>query len=289
MAVLLPTGTGLAFLGHRRALAYAAGALLAYCATLVEAVAAIGAMAVVWLASFVDTLRARPAGGATPAPWWRMAAVAIGFVVLMMLAGLALKATVVATYRVPAESMAPTLEVGDIFVVDRRAGAPMRGDVIVFAPPSDPSVDFVKRVVALPGDEVSLHGGLLTIDGKSLTHDTGTCTDEAVPGAMVPQSCILAREGRPDGSLYTVLYTGRSSATFPDPGLPCPSEMGQGAHGCRVPEGMVFVMGDNRDNSYDSRYFGPVPIPEVKGRARQIYFSWGDGRMRWDRIGLRIQ
>jgi signal peptidase I len=121
--------------------------------------------------------------------------------------------------------------------------APRVGDVIVFIYPKERDKDFVKRIVAVAGQTVEVHGTTLTVDGVAI--------DDPHAHYVKPQHL--------DYGPFT------------------------------VPPDHVFVMGDNRDESYDSRFWGPVPVGDIKGLAMVIYWSWGEGgSVRWDRIGRTI-
>jgi len=140
------------------------------------------------------------------------------------------KPFVIEAFRVPSESMVPTLEVGDRFLANKfvyRLWEPERGDVIVFRSVEGGDEDLVKRVVAVAGDEVAVENGVLRVNG-------------------VTQSEPYTNKGFPDdGSFFGPT---------------------------RVPEGEVFVMGDNRANSRDSRFFGPVPLENIEGEAFVIFW-----------------
>jgi signal peptidase I len=160
----------------------------------------------------------------------------------------------VQAYKVPSAAMDPTLLVGDHFLADKaiyRDRGPERFDVIVFDWPKDPTKGFVKRVVGLPGETIEVKDGRVWIDGAAL--------DEP-----------YAR------------YVKQDRAT--------PAQ-GDTAAPLVIPADSYFVMGDNRDQSYDSRFWGPVGTEWIRGRAEVIYFSRG-GRIsdvRWRRIGERIR
>ncbi len=161
-------------------------------------------------------------------------------VVVAVVAALLLRAFVVATYSIPSLSMSPTLEVGDRIVVDKLAyhlHSVSTGDIIVFStPPSEncagpPVADLVKRVIGRPGQTVSLHGGRVFVDGRYLP-------EPWLPADMRTQ-------------------------TFPGPSY-APYSLHQPY---RVPTGDVYVMGDNRTGSCDSRYWGPVPESTIVGKV----------------------
>lgn len=165
-------------------------------------------------------------------------------------------------FVVPSPSMENTVLAGDHLIVNKfvfgpRAGsllAPLlprrpvrRGDVIVFKFPEDPRRDFVKRVIALPGDEVAIRDKAVFVNGKP----------EFTPGAFHGDARVW-----PD-----------------DAALPESQRRRDQVSSLRVPEEAYFAMGDNRDNSYDSRFWGPVPAANLKGRPLFVYWSWpADGR-----------
>jgi signal peptidase I len=165
-------------------------------------------------------------------------------------------------FVVPSPSMENTVLAGDHLIVNKfvfgpRGGslfAPLlprrpvrRGDVIVFKFPEDPRRDFVKRVIALPGDEVRIRDKIVFVNGQ-------------------PESTRSAFHG--------------DARVWPDDAaLPESERRRDQVSSLRVPEGMYFAMGDNRDNSYDSRFWGPVPAASLKGRPLFVYWSWsGEGR-----------
>ncbi|MDH4106690.1 MAG: signal peptidase I [Gammaproteobacteria bacterium] len=186
-------------------------------------------------------------------------------------------------FRIPSGSMMPTLLQGDYIFVKKYAyglrlpvletkiletGQPERGDVVVFRLPSDPSVNYIKRVVGLPGDEVVYRGHELTINGTPVTmaRDSADASHDGIPRFIETlgerEHAILI--ARPENTMADGVYV--------------------------VPEGTYFVMGDNRDNSRDSRYIGPIPETHLVGEAVRIWMHM-DGLEwpSWGRIGTRIQ
>jgi signal peptidase I len=170
---------------------------------------------------------------------------------IAVILALFIRTFVVQAFKIPSGSMEPTLLVGDHILVNKfiygikipylrktiiPISEPKRNDVIVFIYPVDQSKDFIKRVIGLPGDTVEIIGKEILINGKPLDDGFGHYTEGQGP-------------------------SGRSSA--------------RGRFGpLKVPEGHLFVMGDNRDHSYDSRFWGFVPLSFVKGEAFIIYWSW---------------
>ena len=142
------------------------------------------------------------------------------------------------TYQVPTGSMLETIQLGDRLVGEKisyRFRTPKAGEVVTFDDPSDPSVTLIKRVIATEGQTVELTGGVVYVDGVALT-------ETYVQGQTMP----LAGYAPNLDAAIVYPYT--------------------------VPEGCVWVMGDNRENSLDSRYFGPVKLEDVTSRARIIYW-----------------
>lgn len=183
----------------------------------------------------------------------------------MALGGLAVLAMLVigipSLVRVPTGAMARTILPGDRLVVGSQAGRVERGRIIVFRYPVNPSERYVKRVVALAGETVQLVGTEVLVDGRPLPERRvfARAGDEGVPGAEI----------RAEGAgAYTVYYEEGAARDLTVFG----AEYGVG-EAYTVPAGHCFVLGDNRDNSLDSRYWGPVPLENVVGEALFIYAS----------------
>jgi len=188
-------------------------------------------------------------------------------------------------FRIPSSSMVPTLLVGDFIFVNKftyglrlpvvnqkiwEIGDPERGDVIVFKLPADPSINYIKRLVGLPGDTVMYRNRRLFINGEMIASEPeGTYGGDGQPGAL------LYNELLGDVEHGILLMPGQRSleGTF------------------IVPTGHYFMMGDNRDNSRDSRYQGVGIIPDdnVVGKAVRIWMNWSFPKMPlWSRIGDKI-
>jgi len=150
--------------------------------------------------------------------------------------------------------MEPTLLNGDHIFVDRRqtAKSPHRGDLIVFNFSGAPKIEMIKRVVAVEGDTVEIRNKVLIVNGKTITE----------PYAAYNQP-------------YTIPANQSPRDNF-------------GPH--IIPASSYFVMGDNRDRSYDSRFWGVVPRDNIKGTVKSIYWSWDPQGLstRWERVGMNV-
>lgn len=203
----------------------------------------------------------------------------------ILLAVLLIRSFLFEPFRIPSSSMMPTLLIGDFIFVNKFTyglrlpvvnskivdlGEPSRGDVIVFRLPSDPSTNYIKRLVGLPGDQVTYAGNQIRINGQPVEiRLVGAYAGGDQPGS------VMARESLGDVEHDVLLMPGRGSQ--------------QGTF--TVPAGHYFMMGDNRDNSRDSRYDGVGFIPEqnVVGKAVRIWMNWDFSSMpRWRRIGSAI-
>jgi signal peptidase I len=225
-----------------------------------------------------------------------------------------LRSFLVEPFRIPSGSMIPTLLVGDLILVNKftygirlpivnqkiiAVGDPQRGDVMVFRYPVDPSVDYVKRVIGLPGDTVTFKGKRLTINGQPV--ETVAAPDyydpervsyakqftEKLPrGTGFSDHMILIDDDRSvamspeqyQGELVRAGHTAEAAAFREN----CVYSAGFTEVTCKVPAGHYFMMGDNRDNSADSRYWGFVPDQNIVGRAFLIWMNFGN----MGRIGL---
>jgi signal peptidase I len=212
---------------------------------------------------------------------------------MMLFAVVAFRSFVAEAYYIPSGSMIPTLQVGDRIWVNKLvygfrvplwgkkfvAQSPERGEVMVFVHPKT-GEDLIKRVVAVAGDTVELRDGQVWVN------------DQAVASSRVEGDCRYtdydeSRQQWYEGTCdqYSESLGGATFTTLRDPARP-PSFMPP----VKVPPGAIFVLGDNRDNSSDSRYWGFVPIERIKGRAMFVWWSAGgpDG-VRWSRFGHRIR
>ncbi len=214
---------------------------------------------------------------------WREYAEAI---IVAMLLAFAIRVFVVQAFKIPSGSMIPTLMIGDHILVSKLSyglqwpadcrlhmsfppmtcytsktviefGEPQRGDIIVFRYPEDEDKDFIKRIIGVPGDRIEIRSKVVFINGEPLNDQD--YTQRIDPGVI-------------DGTINPRDNFGPVS----------------------VPTGSYFVMGDNRDQSLDSRFWGFVSEEKIRGKAFRIYWSWsGQGGwqqwVRWDRLGKAIQ
>ena len=188
-------------------------------------------------------------------------------------------------FRIPSRSMEPSVLQGDYIFADKRYNCPgcrqgvHRGDIAIFAYPNDRSVRYIKRVIALPGDLVEYRNQQISVNGQPLQRAPAG----ALAGTHVEQL---------DGRSWQVSQQSSAQQPSPEAGLPALNRApGKPATEItlRVPDGQVFVLGDNRGLSIDSRAFGTVPLQDILGRARQVWFSSDQGSIRWDRLGLVLQ
>lgn len=187
-------------------------------------------------------------------------------ILIAVILALFIRTFVIQAFKIPSGSMIPTLLVGDHILVNKfiygvkipfirktiiSLTRPKRGDVIVFIYPKDRSKDFIKRVIGMEGDTVSIVDKKVHINGKPFDDPYGVHND----------IFIFPERIEPRDNFGPVT----------------------------VPKNAVFVMGDNRDNSRDSRFWGFVNLKDVKGKAFIIYWSWDNFSVKWNRIGDLIR
>jgi signal peptidase I len=219
-------------------------------------------------------------------PWWLEYSASFFPVILVVFV---VRSFVVEPFKIPSGSMVPTLLVGDFILVNKfeygirlpitntkitEGRAPARGDVVVFRYPKDESVDYIKRVIGVPGDVIAYQDKKLTINGKPVP-------EAALPDYLDEERLGYAKQFEED-------IGGRKNAILNNPAVP-PFIVGAedfpyrdnctyNARGviCKVPPGNYFMMGDNRDNSADSRYWGFAPDRNIVGRAFFIWMNFSD-------------
>ncbi len=189
-------------------------------------------------------------------------------IVIAVILALFIRTFIVQAFKIPSGSMQPTLAIGDHILVNKfiygvkvpyigktliPVGEPKHGDIIVFRYPEDPDKDFIKRLIGLPGDTVEIKNKQVYVNNMPVSPDMGVHTD----------SHIISGPMNPRDNFGPVT----------------------------VPPESYFVMGDNRDNSYDSRFWGFVNQTAIKGKAFIIYWSWNSEAfgVRWGRIGSLLK
>jgi signal peptidase I len=189
-------------------------------------------------------------------------------ILVAIVIALFIRTFVVQAFKIPSGSMKQTLQIGDHILVNKfiygvkipylrknilPIKKPRRGDIIVFKYPVDPDKDFIKRVIGIPGDEIEIRDKRLYVNQKQVNHDYGVYTD----------SRILSAHVRPRDNFGPIT----------------------------VPQQSLFVMGDNRDESFDSRFWGFVDYKALNGKAFIIYWSWDKENfgVRWGRLGRLLK
>jgi signal peptidase I len=212
---------------------------------------------------------------------------------------LLLRSFLVEPFKIPSGSMMPTLLIGDFILVNKftyglrlpvintkvvELGEPQRGDVVVFRFPPDPRIDYIKRVVGVPGDRIAYRNKTLYVNGRPMPQ-TPLGMYSGVGSGSSETGALLANENL-EGVEHDIMIR---------PGVPdFPFQCRVLANGpIEVPQGYYFAIGDNRDNSRDSRCWGLVPDANLVGKAFAIWMSWDGGRdgfpVAWERLGNSIQ
>ncbi len=176
----------------------------------------------------------------------------------------------VQAFTIPGRSMEPSLLAGDyVWVLKARHAKPTLDALVVFESVDDVGVLLIKRIVALPGDTIAIQSGVVFRNGKSLgeRHQITAGASATVDTAETRELAALRHRLNPTASVPWTLNNWGPIV---------------------VPASEMFVLGDNLDDSYDSRYYGPVPIDRIRGRPRLVYFSKDSSGIRWKRLGQSL-
>lgn len=212
-------------------------------------------------------------------------------ILVAILLALFIRTFIVQAFKIPSGSMLPTLQIGDHLLVNKFVygikmpftgttlvpiGTPKANDIVVFEYPKNPDLDYIKRVIAVAGDIVEIRNKKILINGKPFEDQHGVFKDPTVIAES--EYCNFAPTSR--------------IPNFHSPTTNCPRD---NFGPVTVPAGKIFCMGDNRDNSYDGRFWGFVDLKAVRGKAWLIYWSWDVDTplfslerlrsIRWSRLG----
>lgn len=203
---------------------------------------------------------------------------------LLVVVLVAIRSSLLDQYRVPSGSMLPSILLGDHLIVNKMAfdlrfpltdwvllkrNEPLRGSIVVFKFPKDPDIIFVKRLIGLPGDQIKIENGFVEVNGQKTVQQDWRLLSVLTDGKTIPMKEEL------DGRAHRIQRI--------------PSQMREEKMSFTVPEGHYFMMGDNRDDSNDGRYWGFVPRAYLRGDVLAVGFSldWNQGwipRVRMDRF-----
>jgi signal peptidase I len=224
------------------------------------------------------------------------------FPVILIVFGL--RSFLVEPFKIPSGSMMPTLLIGDFILVNKytygirlpvinrkvvQLNDPQHGDVVVFRYPADPSLDYIKRVIGVPGDRVEYRDKQLSINGKAVAAQHAGTYSYVGNGLNYVTAMVYEESLNEHG--HTMMTEPGKPSLFPPQVMDFPfrencsyNADGEG-FACTVPAGQYFVMGDNRDASNDSRYWGFVPDRNIVGKAFFIWMNFDE----FGRIGTRIR
>jgi len=237
----------------------------------------------IWVADYFWLRKKRPADAKDP--WWVEYGASFFPVILAVFL---LRSFLAEPFKIPSGSMVPTLLAGDFILVNKYTfgirlpvinkkvidmNTPQRGDVMVFRYPENPSLDYIKRVVGLPGDKISYNNKRLSINGEELplrkiedyVDNRLISTPRFIEKLGMVEHEILIESDAPPFVTQITQFPFRNNCHYNTSGVVC-----------EVPPGHYFMMGDNRDNSQDSRVWGFVPEENIVGRAFFIWFNFSN-------------
>ena len=243
---------------------------------------------IIYVLDILFWAKARTAQQDAKMPWWIENA--RGFFPILLLV-LLIRSFWFEPFRIPSGSLKPTLKVGDFILVNKYAygfrlpvihtkiiamGEPKIGDIVVFRSPTNADMDLIKRIVGVPGDRVSYLNKILYINGKPMNQTrVGDAKDSNETNT---QSWAVVEK--------TEDLNGIKHEIYERPDINISGDF----QNIVIPPDSYFAMGDNRDNSNDSRFWGFVPEANIIGKAEYILLSWNgdDDKFRWNRIGQKI-
>jgi len=228
----------------------------------------------IWLYGIIDAWKtAKKSSHYTPKNWQIPGVYLMVFLAAMLffIPGISqfIRSNQVESFYIPSASMQPTLLKGDVLFANKSYNCPnclkdvKRGDIAIFVYPNNRTQNFIKRIIALPGDRVSIREQQIFVNGKSLKS-----------GDTQQRDNMNIINEKTDNAQYQVQWSADDKAAVEE---------------FVVPNGEAFVLGDNRSNSNDSRFFGTVPLRDVVGKASQIWWSRYEGEFRWKRFGLVLE